>query len=270
MTTTSKTSTTAKTIPDETTDSTGTTKTTAASPTSKVYGISDEVKEEMSSEINEMVSFAVYNGITINTDVVNLIQDCSVDNLVNAHNMLCENIAPATPKSIAYTKRLRKDTTKKSLFSKLPLVRNLIVLSLIFLATFIITGSSEDVNNASLDLGVMNNHGKSLLLNLAYLSSISGLGVLFYLLKNVSTSVKNGNLVPEDTIYYIALIVLGVISGLIMSEILNFYTKDPDNINLFNKSVLALIGGFSSDAIFTVLQGLIDRLKAIFAPSNSN
>ncbi|WP_299679944.1 hypothetical protein [uncultured Dokdonia sp.] len=261
--------TTTKTTPTADTTATSSQATPTTKDTQKKYGISDEVKGKMSEEINEMLSFAVYNGITINTDVVNLIQNCSVDNLVNAHNMLCKNIAPATPKSIAFTKKLREKNIDKSLFSKLPLVRNLIILAIIFLVTFIVTGSTEDVNNESLDLGVMNNHGVSLLLNLAYLASISGLGVVFYLLKNVSTSVKNGNLVPEDTIYYIALIVLGVISGLIMSEILNFYTKDPESINLFNKSVLALIGGFSSDAIFSVLQGLIDRLKAIFAPSNS-
>lgn len=241
-----------------------------ATPNTPVtYGISPAVKEEMSKEINEMLSFAVYNGTIINTDVVNLIQNCSVENLVDAHNMLCKNIAPATPKSIAYTKKIREDGSGKSLFSKLPLVRNLIVLSLIFLAIFVITGSSGSVNDISLDKGVMHNKGWPLVLNLAYLSSVAGLGVLFYMLKNVSGSVKSGTLVPEDTIYYIALIVLGVISGLIMSEILNFYTKDPEYISLFNKSVLALIGGFSSDAIFTVLQGLIDRLKAIFVPSNS-
>lgn len=278
MATTSKTSTTTKTTPDDATDSTGTTtakkatkatKTAATTPPKK-YGISDEIKEEMSQEINEMLSFAVYNGKIINTDIVGLIQNCSVDNLVNAHNMLCKNIAPATPKSIAYTKKIREDRAGKSLFSKLPLVRNLIILSLVFLAIFVITGSSGQVNDVSLDKGVMHNQGWPLVLNLAYLSAVAGLGVLFYMLKNVSGAVKNGTLVPEDTIYYIALIVLGVISGLIMSEILNFYTSDPESISLFNKSVLALIGGFSSDAIFTVLQGLIDRLKAIFVPSNSN
>ena len=67
--------------------------------------------------------------------------------------------------------------------------------------------------------------------------------------------------------YYIALIVLGIIAGLIMSEIISFYTSDPEGINLFNKSVLALIGGFSSDAIFSVLQSLIERIKAIFSPT---
>ena len=97
------------------------------------------------------------------------------------------------------------------------------------------------------------------------MTSISGLGVLFYLLKSVNTAVKNATLVPEDKVYYAALIVLGVISGLIMSEIISVYTKDPSEINLFNKSILALIGGFSSDAIFSILQGIIDRIKLIFS-----
>ena len=52
-----------------------------------------------------------------------------------------------------------------------------------------------------------------------------------------------------------------------MSEIISFYISDPEGINLFNKSVLALIGGFSSDAIFSVLQSLIERIKAIFSPN---
>ena len=106
------------------------------------------------------------------------------------------------------------------------------------------------------------------MLNLGYLAAVSGLGVLFYLLKDVSTSIKNGTLVPEDSISYMSQILLGIIAGLIMSEILSLYLKDPDEINLFNKSILALIGGFSSDAIFSILQGLINKIKGIFiAPS---
>ncbi|WP_298313911.1 hypothetical protein [uncultured Aquimarina sp.] len=234
-----------------------------------VPGISKEIIDELSNEINNMLSFAIYNGITINTEVNTLIQNSSVDDLINAHNLLCKNIAPATPKSIEYTKKLYRQGKEKTLFSTLPLVRNLIFLSLFFLAAFIITGLSPDVNNDSLDKGIMDNQGVPLLLNLGFLTAISGLGVLFYLLKSVSVAVKNGTLVPEDTIYYIALIVLGIIAGLISSEIISFYQKDAQDINLFNKGLMALIGGFSSDAIFSILQGIIDRIKTIFIPSNS-
>ncbi|GAA4111328.1 hypothetical protein GCM10022393_08940 [Aquimarina addita] len=74
---------------------------------------------------------------------------------------------------------------------------------------------------------------------------------------------------PEDLIYYVALIILGIIAGLIFSEIISFYQKDAEAINLFNKGLLALIGDFSSDAICSTLHGIIDRIKAIFTPSNS-
>ena len=156
------------------------------------------------------------------------------------------------------------NSTKKTLLNKLPLVRNLILLALVFLSAFIITSLFPEVNNDSLDEGIMSNSGKSLLLNLVFLASVSGLGVVFYMLKDVSSSVKDGTLIPEDTIYYVALVVLGVIAGLIMSEILSLYNSDPNGINLFNKSVLALVGGFSSDAIFSILQGVINKIKSIF------
>ncbi len=230
--------------------------------------ITSEVKEELRTEINNMLSFAVFNGTIINTELIDQLKKDDVESLINTHNLLCKNVAPATPKSIKYIRAVKEDVDKKMQLSRLPLVRNLIILAIIFLVIFVVTGMSSGVNDASLDKGVLGNEGISLLVNLLFLASISGLGVLFYLLKNVTVAVKNSTLVPEDNIYYFALIVLGVISGLILSEIISFYSKSPDDINLFNKSILALVGGFSSDAIFSVLQGIIERIKAIFMPSN--
>lgn len=227
-------------------------------------GISDTVISELSSEINNMLSFAIYNGITVNTEVNALIQNSNVDDLINAHNLLCKNVAPATPKSIGYTRKLNKNGNGNSIFREFPLLRNLVVLAIVFLITYIATGMSAEVNNDSLDKGMMNNSGIPLLLNIAYLSSIAGLGVLFFLLKEVSISLKKGTLIPENAIGYLSQIILGIISGLIMSEIIAFYTTDPKQINLFNKSILALIGGFSSDTIFSILQGIINKIKNIF------
>lgn len=235
----------------------------------KVPGISKQVINELSDEINNMLSFAVYNGITVNTEINTLIQNSNVDDLINAHNLLCKNVAPATPKSIEYTRKMHHEGSSKSVFNKIPLSRNLMILALIFLIIFIITVMSPNVNNASLDKGILGSSGIPLLLNLGYLAAVSGLGVLFYLLKDVSTSIKKGTLVSEDSISYMSQILLGIIAGLILSEILSLYLKDPDEINLFNKSVLALIGGFSSDAIFSILQGLINKIKGVFLGVNS-
>jgi hypothetical protein len=252
------------------TKSKSTTKKTVASDEPKVIpGISQEVINVLNEEINLMLAFAANNGLNIDTTVNNLIQSDSVDDLINAHNLLCKNVAPATPKSIGYTNRVRMNNRKKSVFRQIPLVRNLIILAILFLIGFVGFGYSDEVNNDSLDAGLLANHGESLLLNVGFLSSIAGLGVLFHLLKSVGTAVMKSTLVPEETINYVSQILLGVIAGLILSEIIVVYSTDPKDINLFNKSVLALIGGFSSDAIFTILEGLIMRLKNIFIPAKT-
>mgnify|MGYP000577872842 CR=1 FL=1 len=253
----------------QTSASSATSKPTKKVPKKEVPGISQQVINELSDEINNMLSFAVYNGITVNTEINALIQNSNVDDLINAHNLLCKNVAPATPKSIEYTRKMHHEGSSKSVFNKIPLSRNLMILAFVFLVLFIATVMSKDVNNQSLDKGILGSSGFPLLLNLGYLASVSGLGVLFYLLKDVSTSIKKGTLVPEDSISYMSQILLGIIAGLILSEILSLYLKDPNEINLFNKSVLALVGGFSSDAIFSILQGLINKIKGIFIGPNS-
>jgi len=244
-------------------------KTTSTSTKKIIPGVSQDVINELSREINLMLAFAANNGLIINTNVNQLLQSDSVDDLINAHNMLCKNVAPATPKSINYTNTIQNNSKSKNLFKQIPLVRNLVLLAIFFLITFVLFGLSPKVNDESLDKGVLANNGLSLLYNIGFLASISGLGVLFNLLKSVSSSVVQSTLIPEETINYVSQIILGIISGLLLSEVIIFYSNNPDDINLFNKSVLALVGGFSSDAIFTILQGLIGRLKSIFTPAQA-
>jgi len=266
--TTPKKATTTQAKPTATTSETKKTVSTASSAR-VIPGISQEVINEMTVEINAMLAFAANKGLTINPDVVALIKSETIEDLVDAHNMLCTNVAPATPKSIMYTTRIRENNRGKSFFRQIPLVRNLIILSVLFLVAYVWLGQTEYVTNDSLDKGVLDNQGVSLIVNLSFLASIAGLGVLFHLLKQVSNSVLKSTLVPEETINYVSQILLGVIAGLILSEVIVLYTSDPTEINLFNKSVLALIGGFSSDALFSILDGLITRLKSIFVPSGS-
>ncbi|ARV05236.1 hypothetical protein BTO04_00360 [Polaribacter sp. SA4-10] len=229
-------------------------------------GISQEVLDELSEEINNMLSYAVHNGIIIKTEVNSLIQNSNVNDLINAHNLLCKNIAPATPKSIFFLKGLTRNSSKKMFISRLPGIRNLLILALFFLIMFIASGMSVEVNSVNLSKGILGNDGFQLLKIIIYLASISGMGVLFFLLKNIITSLKEGTLIPEDSVEYSIQILLGIIAGIIMTEIV------PPGLlsnSSFDKPVLALLGGFSSDAIFSILKGIIDKLKNIFITSKN-
>lgn len=247
----------------------GTTSETAnEAPKGISKGISDATMIQLKKELETMLMFAMSRGKVINTELNPLIESNNLDDLINAHNILAKNIAPATPRSIAYLKALSKESGK-SIFRRLPIIRNLVILAIIFLIIFIGSSLSNEVNSDSLSKGVLSNSGLPLFLNIVFLCAISGLGVVFYLLKNVSEGVRKSTLMPEQTIYYIALIVLGLISGLILSEIVSSYNEGKD-LNIFNNAVLALLGGFSSDAIFSILQGIIDKIKSIFSSGDDH
>jgi hypothetical protein len=95
--------------------------------------ISQEVIDELSEAINNMLSYALYNGVIFKTEVNALIQNSNVDDLINAHNLLCENIALATLKSIFFMKELTSNSSKKTFISRLPSIRNLLLLLLLLL-----------------------------------------------------------------------------------------------------------------------------------------
>ena len=69
-------------------------------------GVSDRLMLEIKEELENMLSFAMSNGKVINTELNPLIESNNIDDLINAHNILTKNIAPATPKSIKYLKTL--------------------------------------------------------------------------------------------------------------------------------------------------------------------
>lgn len=226
--------------------------------------INPSVFSNLKKEINVMLSYALNNGISVDSNTNSFSNSDSVNELIAIHNSLSKSVSPATPKSILYLDNIKNTDSSTNLYKRFPLARNLIVMATFFILLFILTALSKEVNDASLDKGILDNNGFSLLLNITFLCSVSGLGVVFYLLKNVSTSIQKGTLIPEDSIYYTSLILLGIIAGLIMSEIVVIYINDPKDINLFNRSILALIGGFSSDAIFSILQSMINKIKQVF------
>lgn len=93
---------------------------------------------------------------------------------------------------------------------------------------------------------------------------------MFYLLKTISDKIKDHTLLHVDAIEVNATIIIGVISGFIIAELSKF------DGNAFNASIetqkmtLALLGGFSSDAIFSVLKGIVNKTKALFSGPDGN
>lgn len=126
------------------------------------------------------------------------------------------------------------------------------------------------VNAKNLSEGILASEGLVLLYNLVFICSGSLLGVMFYLLKTISDKIKNYTLLPMDAIEVNATIIIGVISEFIISELFTFDADTLGGSIETQKMTLALLGGFASDAMFSVLKGMVNKMKALFSSSDSN
>lgn len=161
---------------------------------------------------------------------------------LSIHNQLSILSKPANPVSIKYTEY------SKGLF----LVRNKIVNYLMILTVFSLVLFVVFTIFLSKDKAF-----SSILL----IVSASGLGSGFYTLTTVRKYIINRTYNPRYTPTYIIRFILGITSGTILA----LFLKDTfvENGYSFSVELLALIGGFSADAVTAILQRIADTLITI-------
>ncbi len=128
--------------------------------------------------------------------------------------MLSSVVAPSTPSGIL---AIQKDTNSKSIayfLGPIPLVRHLTMVTIVFLLILIGTSLSSQVNYQTINHGLLSSSGLSLVLNLFFLLSCSGLGGCFSLLYKLNQFVIDANYDSKfDSTYWVRLL-LGIVAGL--------------------------------------------------------
>ncbi|MFK7907338.1 MAG: hypothetical protein AB8B69_19540, partial [Chitinophagales bacterium] len=148
------------------------------------------------------------------------------------------------------------------------IISKLLIIAAIALVLLITISLSPDVNAKNQAEGLLASQGLVLLYNLIFICSASLLGVMFYLLKTISDKIKNYTLLPVDAIEVNATIIIGIISGFIISELFTFTPEAMGGSVESQKMTLALLGGFSSDAMFSVLKGIVNKMKSVFSSAS--
>lgn len=157
------------------------------------------------------------------------------------YTTLAAAVSPATPLSIDYT------TPSKKMFfvwgtKTIPVIRNMWMMSILFLAGFVFTGYYLD--------------------NIYYLQAnlffSAGLGAYFYSLYTANKYVVNRSFDPTYITFYYNRIIIGIIAGIILSNLI----IPPHHNGSFNinTSIIAILGGFSSDAVLKILNRLVSML----------
>ena len=216
-------------------------------------------------DLDTMIHFAAKRGIPL-PSTISLSKMDEDNTLVADYNVMIEAVKPATVQSINYiSNQILGHSGEDKKWYQTPIISKCLIISVISLLTLISISLSPEVNSENQAAGLLSSQGMILFYNLIFICSASLLGVMFYLLKTISDKIKNYTLLPVDAIEVNATILIGVISGFIISELFTFSAGAMGASLETQKMTLALLGGFSSDAMFSVLKGVVNKLKALFS-----
>ncbi len=218
----------------------------------------------------------------------------NLNQIIVAHTGLAKIVAPATPRSLEVTE-VKEDEWLGSLRHP-PLIMYMIIIALIAAIGFMWTSTPQAPAKGS---GV-NDGGKTVSMtfvptllggrlheaslatfadpetpSLDVPNTISGqkelnwlfaaaLGAVFYVLFTAHEFVKNRTFDPRYNSLYLIRFVLGVLAGLILANVVALAPLLNKNKTLssLGPAVIALLGGFSTEAVYQFLQRLVDIMLA--------
>jgi len=217
--------------------------------------------------------------------------------IIAAHNALTKIIAPATPISLEATEPLPGWLGS---IRRPPLVLAMIIIAILsiigFVTTSVISASQQNkppdtktspsasykhstfpvplasfilvFDQETPSLGASPNAPSWIkLLNWCFAAA---LGAVFYVLFTVHDYVKNRTFDPRYNTVYVVRFVLGILSGLILAIV--FSTPKFTNneaLRSLGPAVAALLGGFSAEAVYQVLQRLVEIMLSAVRGDNS-
>ena len=245
----------------------------------KVVNGANPVQRDLARECNAMASYSLASGLKLPNVVVETIEKLSVKDetssgsaegapvtvasLNHAHQTLSTIIMPAKPRTILLLAEESEKANMLQFLGKVPLVRQLMLASVLFLALFVSLSLSPDVKTDA--GGILDSEGLPLLFNLLFLISSAGLGASFAALFQANHYIVNGTFDPKYESSYWIRFFLGIIAGMLLAELIPMGGEGES----FGKPTLAMLGGFSAALVYSLLNRMVEMVEAMFAPDQS-
>ncbi|MCF2858046.1 hypothetical protein L1286_11235 [Pseudoalteromonas sp. SMS1] len=190
--------------------------------------------------------------------------------LTKCHKELSLLVCPAKPLTLAIMDRESTSVGWIRFLGPVKLVRHMSVLAVFFLLSIIGLSISPEVNQRTINEGLFNSEGKTLLLNQLFLLCCAGLGATFACLHKSRNYIKECNYDPKYDSTYWSMVIMGFMAGLIIAELIPTTDLAHNNASIsdFHKPLAALLGGFAADVIYSVLNRLVDVLNQLLGSSD--
>jgi len=225
-------------------------------------------------ECNAMVRYGLSNGLEVDPSVVGQLQkitepgagltaDELVKQLAAIHKGLSKTVYPATPRSIALLAKEHAKNPFLYFLGPVPLVRRLSAVAVFFLLALLTVSLDQDVNVDNINLGLLNSNNHILFSNQLFILCCAGLGASFAGLFKANGFIANATYDPRYDSSYWSRIILGLIAGVILVELLPSNLFAQGSMHSFGKPALAMLGGFSANVVYRILQRLVEALETV-------
>lgn len=230
----------------------------------------DSTEMALAGEIKIILDYMYNKGIKLpETLSPQSITESTIDSnptsLISDYNALVTAILPCTPESIKYISVEFNGKISDLKSWKIPIVKKYIFLSIFALIGLVVFSLMPNVTAENQEKGILALSGLPLLENLFVIFFASLLGVMFFVLKSIKDKIDDFTLVSVDIFSYNISIMIGIVAGFIISELFTFTSSIMGSSIEIHKMTLALLGGFASDAIFSILQNIVNKIKTLFA-----
>jgi hypothetical protein len=194
--------------------------------------------------------------------------------LAVAHAGLALAIAPATPEAVLLMADERERHPTWCAFGPLPLVRQMLGLAMFSLVILLGVSLSAETNTENMSKSLLELSGHPLFMVEVFLVSAASLGSCFANLQRINVVISDGTYDPRFQSTYWTRWVMGVISGMILSQIVyDFLLNSRDGTTAqaipaaLGQPVLALLGGYSVDFVHGILRRAINAVANFFGVS---
>ncbi|KZN36503.1 hypothetical protein N480_17540 [Pseudoalteromonas luteoviolacea S2607] len=190
--------------------------------------------------------------------------------LTKCHKELSVLVYPAKPLTLAIMDKESTSVGWIRFLGPVKLVRHMSILAIFFLLSIIGLSISPEVNQKTINEGLFNSEGKTLLLNQLFLLCCAGLGATFACLHKSRNYIRQCNYDPKFDSTYWSMVIMGFMAGLMIAELIPTADLAQNNptISDFHKPLAALLGGFSADVIYSVLNRLVDVFNQLLGSSD--
>lgn len=200
--------------------------------------------------------------------------------LTYLHNRLAAIVAPATPRTILLM-ALEVEKGSPFLFlGRVPFIRRMMLAAVIALAGLIGISLSPEIDNKHIVQSIFENEGLSLLLVQMLFLCSAALGAAFTALFKANQYLVQGTFDPKYETSYWVRFVVGLISGIILTQLIPLggiegaIAADPmvggdkgnPSIAGMIKITMALLGGFSANLVYNILNRLVETIQGFMNP----